>query len=120
MGPRRDDYGRLRAQTLPGIVALSVVVGCSVPGADPPEGISQQGVLPSIEQVLDRETDAWMAIPGVVGTGLGLCAEQPCIKIFATGAVDELQRQIPGEVDGYPVVIELTGAFRARDTIGEG
>jgi hypothetical protein len=120
MGRRRDDYRRLRAQTLLEIVALSMFVGCGAPRADPAEGISQEGILPTIEQVLERETDAWMAIPAVVGTGLGLCAEQPCIKIFATGALDELRGQIPEEVEGYPVVIELTGAFRARDTVGEG
>lgn len=74
--------------------------------------------MPSIEQVLARETDGWMALPGVVGTGIGLCEDVPCIKVFASGTVDDLKAVIPEKVDGYSVVIEPSGPFRARDTVG--
>ncbi len=73
--------------------------------------------MPSIEEVLERETDRWMTLPGVVGTGLGLCGERPCIKVFAAGPLGAAQDEIPDEVEGYPVVIELTGRFQPRDTL---
>jgi hypothetical protein len=73
--------------------------------------------MPTIEQVLERETEDWMRIPGVVGTGLGLCDDRPCIKIFAAGAPGPIDAAIPDEVDGYPVVVESTGRFTPRDTL---
>ena len=73
--------------------------------------------MPTIEQVLERETDSWMRIPGVVGTGLGLCGDRPCIKVFAGGAPGPIEAEIPDEVDGYPVVVESTGRFTPRDTL---
>lgn len=68
----------------------------------------------SIEQVLSDNTSRWMALPGVVGTGIGECNGKPCIKVFAAAKSDSLQRQIPKQIDGYPVEIEVTGEFKAR------
>ncbi len=73
-----------------------------------------------IEQVLQRVTDEWMTVPGVVGTGLGLCDGRPCIKVFATRSRAELGSAIPESVGGHPVVIEPTTPFQARDTAWPG
>ncbi len=67
----------------------------------------------TIEQVQDAYTNEWMAIPGVEGTGIGLCEGQPCIKVYSSRTAEELQGKIPQTVEGYPVTIEKTGTFRA-------
>ena len=67
----------------------------------------------AIEQVHEEHTDEWMAIPGVEGTAIGLCEGKPCIKIFTSSRTDQIRAQIPSEVEGYPLVVEETGEFRA-------
>ncbi len=69
----------------------------------------------SIEQVLKDNTDAWMAIDGVEGTAIGLYKGKPCIKVLTSSAAEQIRARIPSVVEGYPVVIEQTGAFRALD-----
>ena len=66
-----------------------------------------------IEDVLKEHTNDLMSIPGVVGTGQGLCDNQPCIKIFAIKKTPELEEKIPEKLEGHPVKIEETGEFRA-------
>ena len=67
----------------------------------------------TIEQVQEENTNEWMAIPGVEGTAIGLFEDKPCIKIFSSVAPEQLRHKIPSTVEGYPVIIEETGAFRA-------
>ena len=67
----------------------------------------------TIEQVLKERTDLWMGIPGVEGTAVGLFEDVPCIRIFSSVHPDQLRSQIPSTVDGYPVVIEVSGKFEA-------
>lgn len=67
----------------------------------------------TIEQVQDAYTDEWMAIPGVEGTGIGLCEGRPCIKVYSSKTAEELQGKIPKTAEGYPVTIEKTGTFRS-------
>ena len=69
----------------------------------------------TIEQVQEEHTDAWMAIPGVEGTAIGLFEGKPCIKIFSSRKPQQLRDKIPSTVEGYRVIIEETGAFRALD-----
>ncbi len=69
----------------------------------------------TIEQVQDAHTQKWMNIPGVEGTGIGLCEGKPCIKILSSIAAEELRGEIPSVVEGYPVTIEETGTFRAHE-----
>jgi hypothetical protein len=67
----------------------------------------------NIEEVLKEHTPALMSRPGVVGTGQGLCDGQSCIKVYVVKETPELKEQIPDTLEGYPVVIEETGKFRA-------
>ena len=69
----------------------------------------------TIEQVLKERTDEWMAIPGVEGTAIGLFEGKPCIKIFTSSKPQQLRANIPSTIEGYPVIIEETGEFRALD-----
>ena len=67
----------------------------------------------TIEQVQKAHTYEWMAIPGVEGTAIGFFEGKPCIKVFSSGKVEELRTKIPTTIEGYPVIIEETGIFRA-------
>lgn len=96
------------------ISAAAILCGCRRDGITK----SEKGCpMPakSIEQVLKDNTDAWMAIDGVEGTAIGLHKGKPCIKIFASVKAQQLRGKIPPAVEGYPVIIEETGEFRALD-----
>jgi len=67
----------------------------------------------TIKEVLKKHTKDLMSMPGVVGTGQGLCEGKPCIKIFVIEKTPDLDQKIPKTLDGYPVVIEETGEFKA-------
>jgi hypothetical protein len=69
----------------------------------------------TIEQVQEEHVHAWMAIPGVVGTAIGLHAGKPCILILTAGGTEQVKKQIPPVVEGYPVIIQHTGNIRALD-----
>ena len=65
----------------------------------------------SIDQVLAAYTDSLMALPGVVGTAIALVDGERCIKVLVS---DSGQRSIPSRLEGYRVVVEVTGAIRPR------
>ena len=66
-----------------------------------------------IEDVLKEHTNDLMSVPGVVGTGQGLCDGQPCIKVFVIKKTSELEENIPKRLEGYPVMLEETGEIHA-------
>jgi hypothetical protein len=68
----------------------------------------------TIEQVLAAHTPGWMSIPGVVGTAIGECAGEPCLRVMVARETSRIRRAIPDRVDGFPVDVVETGAFRAR------
>ncbi len=73
----------------------------------------------SIEEAQRQLTDSVMALPGVVGIGIGECEGVPCIKVFAVQITAELVQRIPKSYKGYTVKIEQTGEFRAlQDSAG--
>ncbi len=96
------------------VVAASSLVGCS--RRDVGE-LEKGGPMPerTIEQVQEDNTNEWMAIPGVEGTAIGLFEGNPCIKVFSSRKAEQLRPKIPSVVEGYPVIIEETGTFRALD-----
>ena len=67
----------------------------------------------TIQEALKEHTDSLMSLPGVVGTGQGLCDGTPCIKVFVVKRTPELLRQIPTEIDGYTVAVEETREIKA-------
>jgi hypothetical protein len=69
----------------------------------------------TIEQVQQDHTDAWMAIPGVIGTAIGQCKGKPCILILTASNPSQVRRKIPSVVEGYPVVIQYSGEIHALD-----
>ena len=102
------------------IITLSIlmILVCNNNAADANEGNKKRGdgtQVPkkTIEQVLKEHTDDLMSLPGVVGTGQGLCNDQPCIKVFVSRKTEKLEQRIPKNLEGYPVVIQETGRFKA-------
>lgn len=70
---------------------------------------------PTIEQVQEAHTEAWLAIPGVVGTAVGQHGGKPCILILTAGRDEQIGKQIPDTVQGYPVIIRHAGEIHALD-----
>jgi hypothetical protein len=76
-------------------------------------GEESQVPTKTIEEVLKEHTSKLMSIPGVVGTAQSLCEGQPCIKVFVSKKTEKLEQKIPKILEGYPVVIQKTGKFKA-------
>ncbi len=69
----------------------------------------------TIEQVQEAHTDHLMSLPGVVGTAIGESEGKPCIKVFVSRKTAEIEKGVPKSLEGYPVVVEVTGEFKALD-----
>ncbi len=67
----------------------------------------------TINEVLAAHTDSLMKIPGVVGTAIGLCGSERCIKVLLTGASPSVGK-IPTQLEGYRVVVEIAGPIVPR------
>lgn len=70
----------------------------------------------TIERVQQEHTNAWMAMPGVVGTAIGQSKGKPCILILTASNTEQVRRQIPTTVEGYPVIVQYVSEIRALDT----
>ena len=68
----------------------------------------------TIREVLATHTDSLMALPGVVGTAVGLCDGVACIRVFLTDSSAATGGRIPAQLEGYPVKVEVTGPIRPR------
>src|SRR5712691_7646108 len=68
----------------------------------------------SINEVLAAHTDSLMALPGVVGTAIGLCEGERCIKVLLADSNAATKSRIPARLEGYPVVVEVTGTIKPR------
>jgi hypothetical protein len=66
-----------------------------------------------IQEVLQEQTDLWMAMPGVLGTAIGEWAGRPCLVVYVVRTTEKLKAAIPANVEGYPVVLEPTGELNA-------
>ena len=68
----------------------------------------------SIDQVLAAHTDSLLALPGVTGTAIGLSDGERCIKVFLADSNPDTKARIPSRLEGYRVVVEVTGTIRPR------
>lgn len=68
----------------------------------------------SIDEVLAAHTDSLLALPGVVGTAIASCDGERCIKVFLADSNSDTKARIPPSLEGYRVVVEVTGAIRPR------
>jgi len=68
----------------------------------------------SIDEVLAAHTDSLMALPGVVGTAIGLCGGERCIKVLVADSNAATKRRLPDRLEGYRVLVEVTGTITPR------
>ncbi len=75
---------------------------------------AQIKVMPqkTITAALKEHTSRLMALSGVVGTAEGRCDGKPCIKVYVKENTPDIVKQIPAEIEGYPVSIQETGEIR--------
>ena len=66
----------------------------------------------SIDAVLAAHSDSLMALPGVVGTAIGLCEGERCIKVLLSDSNPATKTRIPARLEGYRVVVEVTGTIK--------
>ena len=90
------------------VLLAGVFVSCSGP--------RRSATVParSIDEVLAAHTDSLLALPSVVGTAIALCDGERCIKVFLADSNADTKARIPPRLEGYRVVVEVTGAIRPR------
>lgn len=97
-----------RAMTL----ACAVAVFCALPL----QAVSETSPKPSrdINAVLADHDDRLLKIRGVVGVYVGLSADgkTPCLTVMVSERRAAAEQPIPASIEGYPVVIEVTGELR--------
>ena len=88
------------------VLLSSVLVACG----------RRMAVVPtrSIDEVLATHADSLMTLPGVVGTAIGLCEGERCIKVFLADSNAATKRRIPDRLEGYRVLVEVTGTIKPR------
>ncbi|MBI4718168.1 MAG: hypothetical protein HY763_10215 [Planctomycetes bacterium] len=67
----------------------------------------------SLAQVRAEYDQKLMSIDGVVGVGEGEDDRGPFIKVYVARKTSSLMRQIPSQINGYGVDVEVTGEFDA-------
>ena len=67
-----------------------------------------------INAVLAAHDRQLLALPAVVGVYVGVLADgrTPCLKVMLARPTPETERKIPREIEGYPVVSEISGEIR--------
>lgn len=68
----------------------------------------------NIKEVLEKHTSELMDIPGVTGVAVGESNGKLCIRVFIGNSNSGCLGQIPNILEGYPVLIDESGDFRAR------
>ena len=68
-----------------------------------------------LDEVLDEHAPGLMALPGVVGVGIGEAGGMPCITVFVTEETPALLASIAASLEGYEVAVETTGEFGPLD-----
>ena len=92
------------------LVGAAFTTGCG--------GLMAQNSSPSpkrdINAVLRDHDKELLAIPGVVGVYVALLEDgkTPCLKVMLARRTAETERAIPKMLEGYPVVVEVTGEIR--------
>jgi hypothetical protein len=91
-------------------VAAFWVLACGDMAAQTPSSSPRR----DINAVLSAHDRDLLAIPGVVGVYVGLLDDgrTPCLKIMLAKRTPQTEKNIPQSLEGYPVVVEVTGEIR--------
>ena len=70
--------------------------------------------ISKITEIKRRHEKQWLGIGGVTAIGIGRINNQAGIIISVAGHTDKVRAQIPYEVEGIPVKVQVTGKLRAQ------
>jgi hypothetical protein len=72
------------------------------------------GQTRDINDVLRAHDQGLLAIKGVVGVYVGQLdgGKTPCLKVMVAAKSAEIERSIPKNIEGFPVIIEVTGEIK--------
>ncbi len=90
---------------------MLMVSSHALQGGEIDEAVSQS--KDTIEQTLDRNRDAIMALPNVVGAGISQCGDEICIRVLVSELSIELAHQIEELIGQHHYVVELTGPLQS-------
>jgi hypothetical protein len=67
-----------------------------------------------INAVLRSHDQELLKLPGVVGVCVALLPDNktPCLKVLLSQSNSKTQQALPKLLEGYPVVVEITGEIR--------
>ena len=67
-----------------------------------------------INAVLAAHDRQLLELPDVVGVYVGVLADgkTPCLKVMLARPTPQTERNLPREIEGYPVVTEISGEIR--------
>lgn len=122
-----EEGGAARRRLLPRIVLAGLAAAAlAVPGCGPkerpaPERVPALGKESTMTRrplsaVLAEHTPGLMAIPGVAGTGEGREGDRPALLVLVVRDTPALRARLPREIEGYPIVIRVTGEVRGLGT----
>jgi hypothetical protein len=100
---------------------LGIMASCadlSGDGTGEPPNESSIMTDTSIIAAQEALTPSVMELPGVVGTAVGLCGDEPCIKVYVVDADAASLEALPETYQGFTVDVEVTGEIRARGGTG--
>jgi len=106
IGPRNRNFG---------FVVFALVLFSTV------HGTMAQNTSPSprrdINAVLAAHDRELLTMPDVVGFSVTTLGDgrTPCLKIMLARHNPKTERAIPRSIEGYPVIVEVTGEIRALD-----
>ena len=93
-------------------LALMMAVSAFGCGGSKGGGIGGGGEASSLSEVKERHTPELMAIPGVVGVGIGGTPGEEHLVVYLENGSPELKARIPTELEGYKVATVVTGAIK--------
>jgi hypothetical protein len=104
------------ARMIASVLVAGALAACS--GAQR-AGVQREGsgapvAVRSIDEVLAAHTDSLMALPGVVGTAIGVSDGERCIRVLLADSNAATKARIPARLEGYRVVVEVTGTIQPR------
>lgn len=70
--------------------------------------------MPTIEEVFERHESRLMDMAGVEGVGIGGAPDAPVILVMVRQGATAMARQLPTSIEGYPVVVEVSGEISAQ------
>jgi len=72
-------------------------------------------MTPSIQDVKKKQEARLMSLPGVVSVGIGRDPQgNPAVIVGMDSLRAETQAQIPTQLDGYPLLIQIVGPLKAQ------